>query len=48
MRMRPIFAWFDFWIGLFWDQRKRRLYIFPIPMLGIVLDFGPLPARDPR
>ena len=41
MRVRLIFAWYDFWIGLFWDQQKRRLYIFPVPMCGVLLDFGP-------
>jgi len=40
MSIRLIFAWYDFWIGLFWNNKKKRLYIFPIPMLGIVLDFS--------
>jgi hypothetical protein len=31
MKVRPIIAWYDMWIGAFWDSRKRRLYIFPIP-----------------
>lgn len=40
MKVRPIFAWYDLWVGLFWDRSKRRLYVFPVPCLGIVLDFG--------
>lgn len=41
MRVRPIFAWYDFWVGLFWDRQKRRLYILPVPCLGVVLEFEP-------
>jgi hypothetical protein len=37
-----VFAWYDFWVGVFWDARKGRLYILPIPMVGIVVDFRPL------
>lgn len=39
MKIRPIFAWYDFWIGLFWDSKKRKLYIFPVPCFGIVVEF---------
>lgn len=35
----PMFAWFDFWVGAFWDKKQRRLYIFPIPMVGFYLQF---------
>lgn len=39
MKVKIIFAWYDFWIGLFYDQQKKRLYVFPIPMIGIRIDF---------
>lgn len=39
MKITPMFAWYDFWIGLFWDQRKRKLYIFPVPMFGVCVSF---------
>ena len=39
MTVRPIFAWYDFWVGGFYDQQKRRLYILPLPMIGIVISF---------
>lgn len=39
MTIKPIFAWYDFWIGLFYDQQKKVLYIFPVPMFGLRISF---------
>lgn len=38
MAIRPIFAWYDLWVGAFWDAGKRRLYILPLPCIGVVID----------
>ena len=43
MKIRPLFAWYDFWIGVFYDRKARRLYVLPIPMVGVVIDFKERP-----
>lgn len=40
MMIRPVFSPCDFWIGMFWDRIRRRLYVFPVPMCGFVIRFG--------
>ena len=45
MRVRPIFAWYDLWIGAFVDTAKRRLYIFPLPCVGLVIQWN---ATQPK
>jgi hypothetical protein len=38
--IRPIFAWYDMWIGIFIDRARRRIYVFPFPCLGVVITYG--------
>ena len=32
MRVMPMFAWYDMWVGLFWD-RKKRTFASLMPMI---------------
>lgn len=45
MKFRLIFAWYDLWVGVYIDRRidqipndRTRIYIFPIPCVGLVID----------
>lgn len=40
IRVEFIFAWYDFWFGVFVDTEKRRVYVFPVPMLGFKIYWG--------
>lgn len=40
MKVSVSFAWYDFWVGWFYDRRKRALYICPLPMLVIKITAG--------
>lgn len=52
MNIRYLFAWYDVWIGAYWDRKARRLYLLPLPCIGLVIEFRtiervvtPLPGR---
>lgn len=35
-----IFAWYDLWIGFFIDKKKKLIYFFPLPMIGVRFKYG--------
>ena len=39
IKLKFIFAWYDIWIGFFYDKKKNWLYFFPLPTLGIIIKF---------
>lgn len=41
MKVELLFAWYDLWVGLYWDRKSRTLYALPIPMFGLKISFAP-------
>lgn len=39
-QVKPVFAWYDFWVGVYVDRDKRRVYVLPIPCVGFVFYWG--------
>jgi len=38
--MKVIFAWYDIWVGVFIDTKKKKVYVFPVPCIGVVFNYG--------
>lgn len=39
-KLQLLFAWYDIWIGFFWDSKKKWLYVLPLPMVGLIIKFN--------
>lgn len=39
MSLRPIFGWRGALVGVFWDRKARKLYVLPLPCIGLVFEF---------
>lgn len=35
-----MFAWYDLWVGVFIDRRKRKVYVMFLPCIGFLLDWS--------
>jgi hypothetical protein len=41
IQLRIFFAWYDIWIGVFIQRKKRRVYFLPLPFCGVCFYAGP-------
>ena len=40
IRVEPLFAWYDLWIGLYIDIENQAAYFFPVPTLGVRISWN--------
>jgi hypothetical protein len=40
MKFRLFFAWYDLWVGMYWNKKKRTAYLCLIPMVCLKIAFG--------
>ena len=38
MRIRVFFAWYDFWLGFYYDRLHHILYFCPLPCLVVEIN----------
>ena len=36
-RVRLVVAWYDLWVGAYWNRSTRTLYLFPVPCVGVAI-----------
>lgn len=49
MKIRFLLAWYDLWVGVYIDRKHRRIYILPLPCLGLVIELAdPDKSKIPR
>ena len=39
MKFKIFFAWFDFWVGFYYDIGHRTLYFCPLPTIVLRFEF---------
>ncbi len=39
MKVRPLFAWYDLWAGVFIDLKNKKVYVM-VFTVGIVIEYG--------
>lgn len=44
--VKLLVAWYDIWVGMFVDTAKRRIYIFPVPCVGVVIELSKAPPES--
>jgi hypothetical protein len=37
-KLRVFFAWYDLWVGFYYDQKRRTLYFCPLPCVVFMLE----------
>lgn len=42
MKIKLLFGQFSFLIGITYSYKERHIYIFPIPLFGILIKLKPL------
>jgi hypothetical protein len=45
MKIRLFFAWWDIWVGFYWDRKRKILYFCPVPCFGLKFIF---PRKPPE
>ncbi len=40
IRFGFIWAWYDLWVGAYYDRKQRRLYVLPLPTLGFWVEWN--------
>jgi len=41
VKVSAFFAWYDLWIGAYFDRSKRVLYVCPLPCCVLKLEIQP-------
>lgn len=39
-RWALFFAWYDIWVGVYYDRKQQIVYIMPFPTLGVWFRLG--------
>ena len=38
MKLRMFFAWYDAWVGFYWDAKRRVLYVCLVPCVVLAVE----------